>query len=242
MQMEAWSLMVSRTHSLDVFSDGVILPSVSVPVSDIWRVKEDQFTTYQLDTEETDENGVRLNAPCPAVFRTGTLDDPKSFQRTVFGKEYQFMAADLLALRKYGVTYGFLAGDARNHIRTAFNGLYPKGRAFNNGAGVDDCNNYITGEINRGEDPRIDPLICAGDTVRVLETRTNSRGIVMGLLQSFRSPAVASLNDVRVLRATIINERGELRNFPQLDGIQVPYPYISSQDVWYPLDDLEKVT
>ena len=211
----------------------------------LYRVLPDPLTTHQFTAEEVYANGVRLmrtadQQGAPAVFRTGTFEDHKSFTRTRFTREYQFMAADLLAMRKYGLPYLQLSSIPKADIVRAFNSLYTSTTAFDNFKGVDNCNNYLTGQVGRGEDPRIDPLICAGAIVEVLQVATNSKGIVMARLNSFRSPSVASLTDTRVLRATNIDKSdGHVFNFDQLkDGGIVPYPYISSQDCWYPLIDL----
>jgi hypothetical protein len=191
-------------------------------------------------------NGVRRmrtadQQGAPAVFRCGTFEDHKSFTRTRFTREYQFMAADLLALRKYGKPYLQLAGIQRDDIIRAFNSLYDSSTAFTNFKGTDNCNNYLTGSISRGEDPRIDPLICAGSIVEVLQVATNSKGVQMARLRSYRAPAVVTLADTRVMKASIIYKSdGHLGEFPQLNGLAVPYPLISSQDIWFPLIDLER--
>jgi hypothetical protein len=209
----------------------------------MYTVKADPQTVHQFTADEVYSNGVRKMAEqlsgTPAVFRTGDFEDHKSFTRTRFTREYQFMAADLLALRKYGKRYLELVGTQRDDIIRAFNSLYDQDTAFTNFKGVDNCNNYLTGS-DRDEDPRIDPLICAGSVVEVLQVATNSKGVQMARLNSYRAPAVVTLADRRVLRATIIYKSdGHLGEFPQLNGLAVPYPFISSHDVWYPLQDLQ---
>jgi hypothetical protein len=213
----------------------------------LYRVKPDPQTVYQFKPEDVYSNGVRRmrtadQQGAPAVFRCGTFEDHKDFSRTRFTREYQFLAADLLALRKYGRRYAELAGEPKADILRAFNSLYDQDTAFTNFKGVDNCNNYLTNS-DRGEDPRIDPLICAGSIVEVLQVATNSKGIQMARLRSYRAPAVVTLTDSRVLRATNIDKSdGHVFNFDQLkDGGIVPYPYISSHNVWYPLVDLSRV-
>ena len=50
------------------------------------------------------------------------------------------------------------------------------------------------------------------------------------------------LADTRVMKASIIYKSdGHLGEFPQLGSLPVPYPFISSHDVWYPLIDLTKL-
>jgi hypothetical protein len=216
-----------------------------LPPPNLWVVKADPLTTHQFTTAEVYPNGVRRmrtadQQGAPAVFRCGTFEDHKSFTRTRFTREYQFMAADLLAKRKYGTPYLQLSSIQRADIVRAFNSLYDSSTFLTNFKGVDNCNNYLTNS-DRGEDPRIDPLICAGSVVEVLQVATNSKGVQMARLRSYRAPAVALLADSRVMKASIIYKSdGHLGEFPQLNGLAVPYPFISSQDVWYPLVDLER--
>lgn len=227
--------MLKLSFDLGSFSPPVVV------APQLWRVKRDQYTRYELDREDLNEFGVRAVAPDPAVFRTGEFNNHKNFLRTPFDRGWQVMLADLLAMQKFGKLFRYLSGDQYDYIVRAFGGLTMKGRAFTNGKGTDNCTNYIEG-IVRGEDPKFDPLICADDYVQVLEVRKNARGIVMARLNSFREPVPVTnllLSDPRILRATIITRTGGIAEFPQLDGTPILYPYISSQDVWYPLDDLE---
>jgi len=213
----------------------------------LYSVEPDQFTTYQFEASDLNEYDVRGSAPAPCVFRTGEIEDNKNFVRSDFTNIWQWFAIDLLAMRKYELLFDDLIGAPKDDIVRAFNSLYASDRYITNEKGVNNCNNYIE-NIMRGEDPKIDPFICGGDIVQVLENRTNSRGWVMARLHSFRQneipPTVtpALLSDPRVLKATIISETGVLRNFDQLKDEQwVPYPFIASRDVWYPLEDLKKV-
>jgi hypothetical protein len=218
----------------------------TLPPPNLWVVKSDPLTRYQFTTAEVYANGVRLmrtadQLGAPAVFRTGSFEDHKSFSRTRFTREYQFMAADLLSLRKYNVRYSYLEGDERADILRAFNSLYDSSTAFTNIKGVDNCNNYLTNS-DRGEDPRIDPLICAGSVVEVLQVATNSKGVQMARLRSYRAPSVPMLADTRVMKASIIYKSdGRLGEFPQLGGLAVNYPLISSHDIWYPIQDLARL-
>lgn len=208
----------------------VNVESPAVPAVKLWRVKADQYTRkwgYK----------VRPSAPAPAVFRTGVQTDNEAFRRATFSKAWQFFAADLLALQKFGLLYASLSLTPRKEIQRAFSGLYAGNRAFTNGKGVDTCNNYIVGEMF-SEDPKIDPLICAGNRM------TGDTVGSMVRLDSFRAsepPPVARLDDPRVCWATIISATGVLSNFPQLGGMPVPYPYIAVEPYYYPAEELEVV-
>ncbi len=204
-------------------------------------VKRDQFTYYWGWK-------VRPSAPNPAVDRTGDIEDHKDFERSPLTKKWQHFFADCLAVQKYGKLYALLTGDPKRYIKAAFNGITRSDRAFTNGRGTDNCNNYITNTM-RGQDPMIDPLICAGSIVEILEVKTNSRGLIMARLATFKAtetPPIVTAellkNDPRILTATIINTKGELSHFPQLAGMRNPYPYISTGDVWFPLRDLDLIT
>ena len=132
-------------------------------------------------------------------------------------------------------------------IVRAFKGLTTGTKYISNDKGTDRYHNYINGDNADKEDPKMAPLICCDDWVRVIETRTNSNGVVMARLDRFSPndgfPLVTRelLSDPRILWATIIKDDGTIANFPQLGGLPVPYPYIASESWWYPLKDLAKV-
>ena len=99
----------------------------------------------------------------------------------------------------------------------------------------------------------IDPLICGGNTVLGSAPVQNEHGEWMVRLYSFDAnehPPVATLemlDDPRVLWATVISTTqlpdGSYRlfRFPQLhDGTSVPYPYLTVEPYYYPLEELEE--
>lgn len=186
---------------------------------------------------------VRPAAPAPAVFRTGVIDDNLSFRRAIFSERWQYYALDLLCLSAYGRKYSQLSSSERDVMLQAFLSVYKgtdPGRFLTNYAGVDTHKSYPTGEIAGRDDAKIDPLICAGNVVQ---------GVVEGSmvrLVSFDAasePPEPALDDPRVLRATIINRDGALRDFPQLSafGASVFYPYVTAHACYYPLSELREV-
>ena len=188
----------------------------------------------------------------PAVNRTGEITDPANFRRADFTKAWQFFWADLLAMKRYGKTFAALNGAEREFIVQKFNDLTNARKFLTNKAGTDNKNNHITGEM-RGEDPKIDPLICADSVVEIVEARTSTsgktQGIVMARLKTFMQtemPPTVTMdllnNDPRILRATVIYPDGHLTPFPHFEGDWVPYPYVARQECWYPLRDLKKVS
>lgn len=220
--------------------------------TDLYRVKPDQ-AMYSWNYQ------VRDVAPNPAVNRTGEITDPSNFVRGRLTREWQFFWADLLAMRVYGSSFGSLDAAKRKDIAGLFTVLGNRNLFLTNRFGTDNCNNYVTGEM-RSEDPVVDPLICAGSTVRVLEVRRSVSGATAGMdmarLQTFmqdETPPTVTMDllahDPRVLRARDIYPDGRVIDFPQLyqkfpwlDEHWVPYPYIARHECWFPLMDLEKVS
>lgn len=202
-----------------------------------YRVKRDQDTRKWKHAVRP--AAVRQGS-APAVFRTGVIENNESFARAQFTEAWQWFAVQLLAKAKFGLSFDGLAGEQRDYILRAFSSLYQSNRAFTNGKGVDNCNSYPTGETGRGEDPRIDPLICADDVIAGGAVR-NAQGRWMVKVLSFRqneAPPIPDLADPRVMWATIIRRDGDIRNFPQLGGDRVPYPLISVEPYFYPLEEL----
>lgn len=195
---------------------------------------------------------IKTGLPMPAVNRTGEFEDNHNFDAATLSRQWQVFWADLLSMRKYGRLFSSLSGIQRDDIVRAFNSISHTKTAFNNIAGTDIKNNYVVGgeAATRGEDPKHWPLICGGSKVEVIETRMNSRGVLMARLNTFfdkdTPPKVTAemLSDPRVLRAMNINKNGVLSDFDQLkDGKWCPYPYIakSGTESWFPLEDLRSL-
>ena len=195
----------------------------------------------------------RPSAPAPAVNRSGEIGNHTYFRRAWLTEEWQWFWADLLALSKYQRVYAELTSDEQAFITRAFGGLTGDHLAFTNNAGSGTRNCYPCGETDRGEDMKIDPLICGGNTVLGSDPVQNERGEWMVKVYSFDAnqpppPAtLAMLDDPRVLWATIISTNRlpdgsfHLFGFPQLkDGTRVPYPYLTVEEYYYPLEELEE--
>lgn len=170
---------------------------------------------------------------------------PERYPETDFAKvppEWIAFCKDLLAMQKFGQNLSQLDKPQRNFILTAFNDVYSGDKAFNNGHPA------------TGPDPRQESLICAGNWAYILDRTTvrtrakdadgkNWGKIEMVKLYSFLTseepPVVtrATLSDPRVQRATTAN-RGWLGNFPQLKGVPVLFPFLTSSYHWYPMSEL----
>ena len=214
----------------------------------LYRVKPDQETHYwnfQVRPIVTDERPLPPGKlpDAPAVNRTGEIQDPSNFIRSPLGRKWQFFWADLLSMQKFARVYSELNTTEKDYIHNRLTSVGHSKRAFTNRDGLENRNNYVTGDI-RGEDPKIDPLICAGSIVEAQEIRSN--GVMqmarLNHFDPFQQPPTVTrdllIQDNRILWATIIYPDGHLTPFPQLDGLPVPYPYIARHDVWYPVRDL----
>ena len=195
----------------------------------------------------------RPAAPAPAVNRSGEISDSSYFRRAWLTEAWQWFWVDLLSLSKYQRVYSELTDDEKTFVTRAFSGLTGDHLAFTNNAGSSTKNCYPCGETDRGEDMKIDPLICGGNTVFGGDPVRNGHGEWMVKMYSFdanQPPPVATLdmlNDPRVLWATIISTNRlpdgsfHLFGFPQLkDGTPVPYPYMTVEEYYYPLEELEE--
>lgn len=232
---------------MQVFHDDGSITSLVDKLPNVYRVKRDQDTLYQFSPEDRLSNGVRKEAATyspPAVMNTGELDGAKNWQWARMSESVQRFWVDILSMHLYGRLFNSLSGTDKNTIITDFKGLTKSDKFLTNGNGTDLFHNYITGENIGKIDPKQAPLICCDDWVRVLQIQTNKFGIKMGQLDSFLyseilPPVTPSLlYDPRILWATVINKYGNIGNFPQLNGKPVPYPYITAEHYWYPLDDL----
>lgn len=181
----------------------------------------------------------------PAIFPTSAT--PESWPETDFCKipeRWLDFWKDLLAMQKYRKVMARLDSSERNFILTAFKSITSEDKAFNNG------------HAGTGPDPRQESLICAGNWVYILDrkdrVRTNAKDasgwnwgrIDMVQLYSFlvddEPPAVtkATLRDPRVQTATVAYN-GYLGNFPQLKGVPVLFPFLTSSYHWYPVMELK---
>ncbi len=233
--------MATRTLSLGITSTGGVKRlDVPPPALARFKVKLDQYSPA-WDYKVRDA-AIKAGS-APAVNRTGTELNAEHFRRSSFGRDWQFYAADLLGLSKYGHRLTNLTAEQRKDIVQRFNSLYQSNRFLTNEKGVDNCNNYLTGEVGKGEDPLIDPLVCADD-ILTGEVILNDRGESMVRILSFRPnepPPFPRLDDPRVMLATVIYRNGILRPFPQLGGLPVPYPLLAVEPTHIPLAYLDRL-
>jgi hypothetical protein len=217
-----------------VTSSTVIIPDV--PGIRRYFVKRDWETLYYKG--KVRDRAIQLGgAPC--VFRTGKKINNTFFQSAKLTREWQFMWADLMAMIQYGKLLADLTGVQRAHIIQAFTGTTGSDVAFTNDNGTDRYNNYITGEMNGGKDPMIDSLISGGDTKCGVPEGSMVR--MYSFLANETPPPVTRqlLLDPRVGWATIIKPDKTVTPFPRLTT-SVPYPYITVEPYYYPLEELEE--
>jgi hypothetical protein len=200
------------------------------------------FVKWDWQTVEF-EGKVRARAiqlgGAPCVFRTGKKSNNAYFQSARLTRTWQIFWADLMSMIQYGKLFQDLTGVQRAHIIQAFTGMTGSDVAFTNDNGTDRYNNYVSGETNKGSDPMVDPLICGGDTkCGVIE---GSMVRMYSFLANETPPPVTRqlLLDPRVGWATIIKPDKTVTPFPRLTT-SVPYPYITVEPYYYPLEELEE--
>lgn len=213
----------------------VIIP----PVAGIRRyfVKRDWETVYYKFAVR--KRAIELGgAPC--VFRTGKKVNNAYFQSARFTAQWQFFMADLMSMIQYGKLFEDLNTTQEGHIIQAFTGMTAGDVAFTNDNGTNDHNNYVKGEMRpENGDPMIDPLICGGDTKCGVP---EGRMVRMYSFLADETPPLVTrelLLDPRVGWATIVKPNRNISPFPRLTT-SVPYPYITVEPYYYPLEELEE--
>lgn len=173
----------------------------------------------------------------PAIMPTSSTEN--NWPQTDFCRfplKWQNFWKDLLCMRKYGKVFTQLTRDQKNYITGKFKDLAAGNKFMTNKHGI---------ETN---DPRYESLITCGNYVyeiaRTTATAGRHKGKVMVMLYSFDvndDPPVVTpdtLRDPRVQIAKIVYQGQYLGNFPHLDGLEVPVPFLTNGRRWYPLEEL----
>lgn len=180
----------------------------------------------------------------PAIQPTSSTEN--NWPQTDFARfplKWQNFAKDLLCMQRYSKVFAKLTKEQKNYINSKFKDMYAGNKAFTNTHGI---------ETNS---PRIESLVCMGNDVyeiaRTTATAGKYRGKVMIMLYSFdmndEPPVVTleTLRDPRVQYAKVVYQpkegalQGYLGNFPHLEGLPVPFPFLTSGRHWIPLQELE---
>lgn len=241
---------MGKTITVEIIRPSKPTPKPPPDLANIYTVKPDQLSwSWDYKVRSVVSDGFLPSAP--AVNRTGDINNPARFSRSTFTRAWQYFTIDLLSMSIHGALFKDLWPADKDVMIKKWSAMYDKNTFLTNFAGVGNCNNYITGEM-RGEDPKIDPLICATSKVKVLEIRRSNSGITAGYdmarLAAFdekETPppvTMALLNDPRIMTATVIYPNGSVIDFPQYPSRRHPYPLISSagSERWFPLIDLDK--
>lgn len=192
-------------------------------------------------------NTVRNSAPAPEVFRVGEMDAFESHVKVRFTKPLQFFLADLIAMKCYGVVWQQCTAAQQNYVVKKATALMGPSLFLFNRSKFAKVANYLTGENLTFDPPMMAALLCGGNTVWGIPAGKNKFGREMVLLHSFspREPlpsvSAETLLDPRVLWATNIYEEGSVGPFPQLQGLSVPYPFITFEPYYFPADGLEEL-
>jgi len=192
----------------------------------------------------------------PEVYRFGHEGRPDSFERAIFTEAWQWFAIDVLAMWRYEKLFRDLSGDPKVHILRVFNALYAGAKFLTNKAGVDSRNNYPDGKMRGGDDPRIDPFVCGGNTLagrlhgnqvkcRAFYEQESPPPVTMELIRTDQRIIWATnIKRVKVPDSPLANASGlsyKVFKFPAYqDGTEVPYPFIIKNDLngWNPVSDL----
>ena len=187
--------------------------------------------------------GPRGAAPAPAVFILGEARNNKNSHNVKMDRELQLFNADLMSLSEYGRLFDDLTKFEREHIGSAFRGVFGNTKAFANGVGY------------QGPEPKVDFVnqkdigaeLPAYDKIRTCGTNSHT-GIEIGRMLQVntfdpndlpKNYGVEILQDARVLWATIQYRGGAVGPFPNLSK-GVPLALVSRYPVYYPLENLEK--
>ena len=173
---------------------------------------------------------------------------------TVMSEAWQWYMFDLLCLAKFGHwNRDALTQEQFDYLARAFTSLYKGDRFRTNKNGVNDHNNHVTGEMT-GEEPKTEPITTGGNIVDVIGGPYSLPGggiwMKVRTIGGARPPRIEEVNQLThpelVHTATIVRleEDGSHRviQFPQLDGVSVPFPNISAEDHNYiRLERLERL-
>lgn len=225
-----------------LFFNGIkFVPDSSVIIPPVPGIRR-YFVKRDWETREF-QGAVRKRAielgGAPCVFRTGKWVDNSFFQSAKLTKAWQFFWADLMSMAQYGKLLKDLTSGQKAHVIQAFTGTTGSDVAFTNDSGTDRYNNYLTGEMRGGHDPMIDPLICGGDTKCGVPEGNMVRMYSFHATQIPPTVTRELLLDPRVGWATIIKPDRDITPFPRLTS-SVPYPYITVEPYYYPLEELEE--
>ncbi|RPJ29466.1 MAG: hypothetical protein EHM33_01050 [Chloroflexi bacterium] len=180
----------------------------------------------------------------PAVQRVGEYSDHLNGHFSTFGLGWQFFAMDLASKIVFGKYHDELTRDQYRWLANRLTEVYGSTTAFCNGKGLTTHRNHLTGENGTADEPGIYTLICTGASLGGAEVGNMLKVAHFDATQP--PPDVSTIDpytDPRVFFATIIGKGASgyrVYRFDQLDGYDVPVPFIASRDVYYPLADLEK--
>ena len=145
-----------------------------------------------------------------------------------------------------------LTDQEHDNIVQCFTGTFGDTVALTNGTGFPSSDNHITGEMVGRVAKWAKAIRCGTDSITG-SIETNVRGWEMIKADAFyywdgppMSYGVEILQDPRVGIATNIYPGGVVNHFPNRGGIPegtpIPYPFVTMQDVYYPLWYLQKYT
>ena len=228
---------------------------IQEPQREWFWVKPD-WMTFRWDFDIRWNNLTEKGKGTPCVFRVGRKDTAKPYEELSVNpirmtEKIQCFAADLLSFQKFGRAFDDLIKEEQDYIASRFTGLYGNNLAYCNGQGFnnpgDPRANFIKRDDLKCELPKMFALIDGTDSFS---------GVVDGKyvhLDSWLENDIPTnydytiLDDPRVAWCTIIRPTVpdlvggfSVYQFPQLDGIPVPRPFITKEPVSYWLDEMQQ--
>lgn len=228
------------------------IPKESSPVVDsdwFWILPDGLLPSYH------EFYPIRESAPAPGVMLLGSIDSQQEGHVNVPHNEpWQYFAHDIMALKVYGVHYTELLKDDKSVIIKAYERVHANHLALCNGTGFPDREGDIV-RVNYVAGTNIGAPKCEYDKDRRFvtdcirgEVVTNSKNVKMIKTESFiwsegppNNYGVEILSDPRISYCTIIYSGGSVGSFPQLLG-DVPVPYVTMNETYYPLDFTKRVS
>jgi len=231
-------------HTLSVFSDGSVKRESSTPAS--------EFIRYRVLTECESSlwgNAHEMDTPAPQVFPTSATPEAwPDTNRCRFTEPKQRFWVDLFSLAKYGKLFADLPRRGSpaqnveiNLIVSAFKDVTRGDKAMFDAHGTEEYNNYITGEMHPlGFDPLQESKIQGNAFVYSKKSwatgwnRKKGKMIRILSILDYEPLPVPSLQHKCVQLANIIYKNCTMGPFPQLKGVDMPVPFITKGEAWYP--------
>lgn len=207
-----------------------------------WR----KYVVLPDNASELHKYTVRSVAPAPAVNRIGELENHNNHIKVPLTQPAQVLWGNLLSYIVFSKGLKEISEPEFKYIGGRLEVMMGEFLALTNRPKGVPAANYLLGTNLDAEPAKFMPIIMAGNIIEGRPAGRNKAGQFMVQIRTIDANNLpeASINlmkDPRVLAAKIINRNGSLSNFPQLDGVPVPYPLLARQICYYPMAGLLEV-